>query len=415
MPGAPKVTEDAASVLLVDDSRLQRRILRVLLDKWGYHVVEAASGPEALDICRTTPIDIIISDWVMPEMTGVEFCRLFRSLDRDSYGYFMLLTSKSETGEIVNGLEVGADDFLTKPVNASELRARLTAGERVLRMEQELHAKNNLLETTLSELQGLYDSIDRDLAQARKIQDSLVPEREIRFGPTRVSMLLNPCGHVGGDLVGVFSPGTNKLGFYGIDVSGHGVTSAMMTARLAGYLSAKYMEHNLALERRFDKFFSLLPPEEVAQQLNERLLADSGVEEYFTMAYGVMDMTRGEVRMVQAGHPHPALIRADGSVEFIGDGGVPIGLLPDVRFEPVTLSLEPGERLLFYSDGFTESLDSDGNMLDEEGLARLIRENVHLTGPEFLEALSNALGSRLPDGKLDDDVSALVLDYNGPQ
>ena len=394
---------------------MQRRIVRVLLDKWGYNVLEAASGPEALDICCVSHVDIIISDWVMPEMTGVEFCRRFRALDRDSYGYFMLLTSKSETDEIVNGLELGADDFLTKPVNSSELRARLMAGERVLKMEQELQAKNALVESTLSELQVLYDTIDRDLAQARKIQDSLVTERQVRFGPNLVSMLLKPCGHVGGDLVGAFSPGTNRLGFYGIDVSGHGVTSAMMTARLAGYLSTTFPEHNVALERRFEKFFALLPPEVVAQGLNERLIADTGVEEYFTMVYCTMDMLRGEVCLVQAGHPHPAIIHRDGSVDFVGAGGPPIGLLPDVGFDAFKITLQPGERLMIYSDGFTESEDADGRMLEEDGLTAMIRSNAHLTGPEFLEAMSQDLTARLPDGKLLDDVSALVLDYNGPQ
>ncbi|WP_268236433.1 PP2C family protein-serine/threonine phosphatase [Actibacterium pelagium] len=409
------VASGQGTVLLVDDSRMQRRILHALLAKWGYNVIEAASGHEALDICRNTPVDIVISDWVMPEMDGVEFCRLFRALDRDSYGYFMLLTSKSEVNEMVNGLEVGADEFLTKPVNSSELRARLQAGERVLRMEKELQSKNAILAETLSELQTLYDAIDRDLAQARKIQEALVPQTELNFGPTRVSMLLEPCGHVGGDLIGAFSPGTNRVGFYGLDVSGHGVTSAMMTARLAGYLSGNYPENNLALARSPEELYSLLPPEEVAHRLNERLMHDVGVEEYFTLAYGTIDLMRGDVHLVQAGHPHPLLIRADGSMSFVGDGGPPIGLLSGLEFEAIDLQMQRGERLLFYSDGFVEAVDRQGHMLGEEGLMNLVRQHLCKDGHAFLSSLVEELRRFVPASKFEDDVSALMMEYNGPE
>ncbi|NHX28342.1 serine/threonine-protein phosphatase, partial [Escherichia coli] len=160
-------------------------------------------------------------------------------------------------------------------------------------------------------------------------------------------------------LVGVFSPGPRRLGFYNIDVSGHGVTSALMTACLAGYLNGQYLEQNIALERRFASFFALRPPDEVAQLLNERLLADTGVEEYFTMAYGIADLATGLIRLVQAGHPHPMVQRADGRIEFVGDGGVPVGLIPGAGYESFEIRLGPGDRLLLYSDGFTEA-EADG-------------------------------------------------------
>lgn len=401
------------TVLLVDDSRVQRRIVGAMLKKLGLTVIEAGTGEDALEICRARQIDFIISDWVMPGMSGLELCTAFRALERERYGYFIMLTSKSETDELVNGLESGADDFLVKPVGGAELRARLMAGERVLQMEQELNEKNKLVRDALDELQRIYDSIDRDLAQARTIQDSLVPERFCDFGRAQVSMLLKPCGHIGGDLVGVFSPGPNRVGFYSIDVSGHGVTSAMMTARLAGYLSGRYLDHNIALEQRFDRFYALRPPSEVARMLNERLLADEGVEEYFTMIYGIMDLRTGRAQMVQAGHPHPALQRADGSVQFLGGGGPPVGLLPGIEFQSFDVMLSPGERLFLYSDGFTESVDDDGEMLEEEGLADMLSRHKSSCGPELLDDLFWELSGDHMIRKLDDDVSALVLEYPG--
>ena len=117
-------------VLIVDDSRLQRRILGASLRKWGFVITEAESGEDALKICRTDPPDLVLSDWMMPGMSGLEFCDEFRRMPRENYGYFILLTSKSDKAEIASGLDAGADDFLTKPVNPGELRARISAGGR---------------------------------------------------------------------------------------------------------------------------------------------------------------------------------------------------------------------------------------------------------------------------------------------
>lgn len=403
-------------VLVVDDSRLQRRILVSSLKKWGFDVIEADCGEVALEICQTAPPDLILSDWVMPGMSGLEFCKAVRELPNDAYSYFILLTSKSEKNEIAQGLDAGADDFLIKPVSSDELRARISAGDRILGMQRELSKKNRMIENALDELKVAHDAIDKDLMQARKIQESLVPELTRDFGSSRVSLLLKPCGHIGGDLVGMFSPGVNRLGFYSIDVSGHGITSAMMTARLGSYLSSSYFEQNVAMERRFNRFYALRQPEEVAASLNSRLIADTGIEEYFTMVYSIVDLRSGLLKMVQAGHPHPLVLRRDGQAEFVGDGGVPIGLLPDIPYAQFETQLSPGDRLLLYSDGFTECRLSNGEMLEPEGLLELVREcDPQQGGQEFLDDLFWRLTQVMSDEYgMEDDVSATFFEYNGP-
>ncbi|MCG7520433.1 SpoIIE family protein phosphatase [Ruegeria sp. Ofav3-42] len=402
-------------VLVVDDSRLQRRILVASLKKWGFEVIEADSGDVAIEMCLSDPPDLVLSDWVMPGMSGLEFCKAFRALDGDQYSYFILLTSKSEKQEVARGLDAGADDFLIKPLEADELRARISAGARILDMQRELSEKNRMIESALEELRVAHDAIDKDLIQARKIQESLVPELTREFGKSRVSMLLKPCGHIGGDLVGMFSPGVNRLGFYSIDVSGHGITSAMMTARLGGYLSSSHFDQNMAMERRFDKFYALLPPEEVAASLNSRLMADAGIEEYFTMVYAIIDLRNGHLKMVQAGHPHPLLLRQDGSAEFLGEGGLPIGLLPDVTFQRTETYMQPGDRLLLYSDGFTECGLAEGGLLEDDGLLQMALDCAPgRSGSEFLDDMFWRLTQVMaPDSGMDDDVSAVFFEYNG--
>ncbi|MFN3937591.1 MAG: PleD family two-component system response regulator, partial [Gemmobacter sp.] len=138
----PKPDFGLRRILVADDSRTQRAILRASLLRWGYDVTEAETGTEALTLCARHRFDMVLSDWMMPGLSGLDLCREFRAMPRDDYGYFILLTSKSEKNDIAQGLDVGADDFLAKPVSAAELRARIEAGERILRMQRELAEKN---------------------------------------------------------------------------------------------------------------------------------------------------------------------------------------------------------------------------------------------------------------------------------
>src|SRR6056297_425023 len=399
-------------VLVVDDSRLQRRIVSMVLTRWGFDVTEADDGAEALAICRSHPPDLVISDWVMPGMDGLEFCRAFRDLLRDSYGYFILLTSKSEKDDISCGLDAGADDFLTKPVNPSELRARIAAGDRILRMERELTEKNRLIASTLDELQKLYDSLDSDLIEARKLQQSLVSDRYRDFGVADVSLLLRSSGLVGGDLVGMFPVSDNRIGLYAIDVSGHGISSALMTARLAGYLSAVAPEQNLALFHAGAGQYRMRPPAETIAALNKLILDEMDTELYFTMILADVDLARGKVVLAQAGHPHPAIQRADGSIEWIGEGGLPVGLLPAATFEQVRFDLGPGERLLIHSDGIVECADKAGSLLDHEGLSAMLSDLRDIRGPACLEALIWILSEYSGTSDFGDDVSAILLEFN---
>ena len=186
-----------------------------------------------------------------------------------------------------------------------------------------------------------------------------------------------------------------------------------MTARLAGYLSGDYLDHNVAVEKRFDRFYALHQPSDVAASLNRRLLSDSGVGEYFTMAYAIADLTTGRLSITQAGHTHPVIQRADGQVEFVGDGGMPVGLLPDVPFESFDVQLRPGDRILFYSDGFTESVCTDGEMLEQEGLEKMLNRTSALRGHEMLDDLFWMLTEQRGAEPLEDDVSAVLFEYGG--
>lgn len=401
------------SVLVVDDSRAQRRMLSASLKRWGFHVTEAGTGDEALALCRERVFDLVISDWMMPGLTGPEFCKAFRALGGDRYGYFILVTSKNDKVDMVAGLEIGADDFLSKPVSAEELRARINAGARVLRMERELTEKNRIISQALEEVQTLYGALDRDLQEARKLQQSLVPERSRAIGGSRVSLLFEPCGHVGGDLVGAFPVTDHVLGLFAIDVSGHGVASALLTARLAGLLTGASPDRNLALTER-DGALDMLPPEAVCSRLNRMMLEEIETDLYFTIALARVDLADGQVQIAQAGHPSPIVQRRDGRVERLGDGGLPIGLLPGASYSAFELTLAPGERLFLYSDGITECAAADGRHFEEEGLVALFERHRDVPGDGFVAQLGTALRRFSSGAEMADDVSGVLFEYGGP-
>lgn len=420
MPALPTAAQserpDRASdakrlILVVDDSRLQRKILSSSLARWGYEVIEAESGEAALAICTERRPELVISDWIMPGMSGIEFCKEFREITLDSYGYFILLTSKSEKNEVAEGLDAGADDFLTKPVNGNELRARITAGERILEMQRELTQKNIVIGETLAELQRLYDSLDNDLMEAKKLQQSLVPESFKRIADSDLSLLLRSSGHVGGDLVGHYAAGEGHLGLFALDVSGHGISSALMTARLAGYLSGTAPDQNIALEKSADGQYRPRPLAEAIEKLNELVLDEMETEHYFTLMLADVNLKTGHVKIGQAGHPHPIIQRASGKIEQQGTGGFPVGLMSGVTFDTFEARLAPGDRLIILSDGVTECPNTEGEFLGEVGIDSFLRDLADVSGRDLFESLMWKLCEFNGHAEFPDDISGIVFEF----
>jgi sigma-B regulation protein RsbU (phosphoserine phosphatase) len=400
-------------VLVVDDSKLQLKIVSAHLKKWGLNPVECLDAQGALKLCKSQNFDLVISDWVMPEMDGLEFCKTFKALDRETFGYFILLTSKSAKEDIAEGLAHGADDFLSKPVNPEELFARIQAGQRILEMEQALQQKNQRISETLSALQELHEVIKKDLIEAERLQLSLIPENHKKLEHGDVSILFKSCGHVGGDLVGFFRFSRDRLGMYSIDVSGHGISSALVTARLAGYLSRNNKAQNIAFERNNNGEFAHRTPAQIAEALNNQLMADMETEHYFTLAFADINLSTGHTQFVQAGHPYPVIVRKDGTTELVGSGGPPIGLVAGVQYRTETLDLKSGDRLLLYSDGITECQNAMDDLYDEDRMRSALSNHTGNTGLEYLNDLFWDVSQFANGTPFYDDVSAILFEFSG--
>ena len=396
-------------VLIVEDSRLYRRLLSGMLAQWGYKVSEAENGLAALQILESQPVSLVISDWEMPEMDGLTLCREIRSRQIGHYIYVILLTGRENPDDLTLGFDAGADDFLSKPVEQSELRARLHAGARILSLEATLAARNARLSEALRQ-------IEQDLEVAARIQQSVLPAHQQRYRDYFSDWLFLPSAWVSGDIFNVF-PLDNHLGFYCVDVSGHGVGAAMMSLAVA-----RQFLHGRAVERfLFTADDEVASPAEVVRILNGRFCSDEvEIVSYFTMIYGVIDLDTGEGKLCQAGHPTPFIVSPDGEVRAVGSGGAPVGLMPDLSWTDVDFTLAAGERLCLFSDGITECENLAGEQFGPQRLQEALRHGAALGLNDLLAQFARHLihwrsGENQEQPTMADDVSLLVIERKGEE
>ena len=126
-------------VIISEDEPVSRRLLESFLRKWGYDVLVTCNGSEAWEIFQKPDApNLVISDWMMPDMDGLELCRKIREMERSGYTYFILLTAKGRKEDVIQGFQAGADDFLVKPFDREELKYRIRIGERIIKLEQQI-------------------------------------------------------------------------------------------------------------------------------------------------------------------------------------------------------------------------------------------------------------------------------------
>ncbi|HEB29668.1 MAG TPA: response regulator [Spirochaetes bacterium] len=396
--------KEKISVLIAEDSRVQAQYMRDVLEQYNYHVCVTHDGEEAWDEFEKKIFPIVISDWEMPRMDGLELIRRIRSCRRSGYVYTLLVTAKGQKEDLIKGMEAGADDFLTKPFDSDELKVRLRAGERILSLEQILADQNRALKKANKRMSS-------DLEAAAKIQTALLPTVQKDIQGLNYTWFFKPCEELAGDLFNVFMLDRDKVGFYVLDVSGHGVPAALLSVTLNQLLSPNPDQSNLLVQRKGDYFSAFVEsPGNVAEKLNKQFPIDSTAGRYFTLLYGILDLKSHDLRYVSAGHPGIIYLPVNAEPEMWRIPGLPIGFSDNGHYENCDFHLNEGDRLVLYSDCAVEMRDKKGEQFGNERMLEVFRKKGTTTLQQTLGSLVQALDEWSGKIQFEDDLTILVIE-----
>jgi sigma-B regulation protein RsbU (phosphoserine phosphatase) len=397
-------------ILVVEDDPIQRLVLVSLLNRQGYEVNAVSDGTAAWEALSQGTFNIVFTDWMMPGMSGLELIRKIRGTAFGRYVYTIVCTGRTSRADLVEGLRSGADDYIEKPIHGDELLVRLAAGERVIDLERRLEEENRKLETSNQSLTRAFQTIRDDLDAAARMQRSLLPPPGNIHGIHCNSLFL-PASVVAGDVFNFFSIGSSSVGFYLLDVSGHGIPAAMLSVTLSKVLTPRPEAISpLVRQIQGSSAYTIRPPHEALSVVNDRF--QDHCDMYFTMIYGVLDTASGRLRLAQAGHPAPILLRKDKPPEPLGNGGYPLGVLPDLAFDPLEYYVENGDRLFICSDGILECNNLAGEGFGQHRLMEFLNQHRYSSLDTLLRSLQAAMHKWAGSTEFADDVTLFALEVN---
>lgn len=347
-------------VLIVDDAKTNLDILVEGL-KADHKLSLALDGESALQIAARTPPDLVLLDIVMPGMDGYEVCRRLREMPETAEVPVMFLSSLEEVHDKTRGFEVGANDYLTKPFEMLEVKARVRS---LLKAKAYSDAAK--------------EQIASELRIARDIQMGMLPhdfsEIENAYGVT-VGAMLEPAREVGGDLYGVCAAGPDRMVLFMGDVSGKGIPASM------------FMVRAISLARLLAR--EITEPERILTRLNDELSADNPSCMFVTFLCAVFEPGTRRLTIANGGHCRPVLLRAGEAPRWaVSRLGTALGFEPGLEFERSEMILQPGDSLVVYTDGVSEAFNPESECY---GDVRLLADCTPLTGSAAADVTASLL------------------------
>lgn len=385
-------------VLVVDDTFINRRVLRAMLRLDGHEVLEAEDGARGLELALARRPDLVLLDVMMPGMDGYSVCAALKSDPALADIPVIFLSSRDEPEDKVRGLRLGAADYIARPFHAEEVRARVSTHLRLRQLTCSLKRLN-------TELLARQARLEEDLRAAADIQRALIPRTHQPLPGFHIAWRFVPCSTVGGDIFNVHCLEGSSAAVYMIDVSGHGVPSAMVTVSVARTLSP---DGGVVMRER------VASPREVMRMLEHEYPFER-FERFFTVSYLVVDAGSGLVRYSSAAHPPPLLVPHTGAPRLLAEGGPLLGLGAVEALEEGQVALAPGDRLVLYTDGAFELTTPEGTLFGLERLHGLIEQHRHLDVEGLCDAVLQALRDYRQGAPAEDDITLLVLEYRGAE
>jgi sigma-B regulation protein RsbU (phosphoserine phosphatase) len=370
------------SLLLVDDNPTNLQVLYQTLETTGCKLLVAKNGETALSIAQKASPDLILLDIMMPGIDGFEVCRRLKAIPTTAAIPVIFLSALTDTKDKVQGLQLGAVDYVSKPFQPDEVIARVNTHLTIHRLKREVEKKK--------------DALENELKIVSDVQRRLLPKKVPEITGLKLAVHYETSLYAGGDYYDITKMPDNQWGFLVADAEGHSAPAAVMMAMTC------------ALFRSYPQ-----PPTEPGKLLhflNEHL-CKVAEPSFVTALYVVYNTDRRTLKIARAGHPPPMICRCaeQKAIEYDCSGVFPMGIDPYDQ-EPVTTEaeLQPGDRVLMYTDGITERFNTNGKTYGEERLLRQLEANRQGNPPELLAAIMQDVDA-FANGRPADDDQALLL------
>jgi CheY-like chemotaxis protein len=362
---------------VVDDNPVNLQLVVRTLDGSGHRILAARNGTAAIEIARRAAPDLVLLDVLMPDMSGFDVYQHLNSGADRPHVPVIFLSALDDAADKIAGLGLGAVDYVTKPIQPEEVRARVDNHLTRLYLERELRRSR--------------DRLDRELADAAELQRLMLPQSM----PPGFAAHYRTSRHAGGDYYDVMRLDDSRLGFIVADVSGHGASAAIVMAMI------RTLFHSLgdaagdpaAALRYIDAQFDFL--------------RDSPV--FATGIYGVVDTAGGTIRFASAGHPRPLISRSGETTTLECEGALPLLFPYQAPIFAAEHHLFAGDRILFYTDGITERQAPSGEMYDVDRLAAAFTRSARRDAQGAIDQIVGELEAFARGTEAADDQTLLVI------
>jgi len=357
-------------ILVVDDIEENIELIKLFLTNSNYEVITTNNGKTAIEMAQTLSPDLIILDVMLPDIDGYEVCRRLKSDNNTEYISILIVTVHRSIDNRIKALEAGADDFITKPFNHITLLSKIKSLLRIKHLSDQLKQK-------YAELQEKNKQIEQQLEMAKQIQHSLIQEANFSVNDVKFTSKYMPAQDVGGDLYDIIKLDDNSVGVFIADVSGHGISSALLTSML------KMLFRNL-LPYNYE-------PNKLLEQMNREfsnIFANKVSDVYAAAFYAKIDTKAKKIYYSNAGHSLPLFVKnSSHTADELEINGLPIGLMEDAVYDLKSNVFENGDLILFYTDGLCDCIYKNNPEEFIEELKKLILKFKNHHPEEIIELI----------------------------
>ncbi len=384
---------EKSTILAVDDTPENLDVVKGILGA-DYVVKAATSGSMALKIAEKQTPDLILLDIMMPEMDGYEVCRRLKENEATKDVPVIFLTAMDQTTDEEHGFELGAADYITKPVNPQILEARV---------------KTHLaLKSAMDDLQDAYalikvqkDRMQEELNVAHDIQMSMLPQNDAPF-PDRqefeLRAMLIPAREVGGDFYDYFFVNDDEICLIVGDVSGKGVPAALFMAVSKTMLKTSAMDDP--------------SPASILTRVNDELSADNPACMFVTVFLAVANIRTGNIRYSNAGHNPPYLLHKNGALTCLDQRHGPIlGAMGGIAFKESAVEIRKDESIYVFTDGVTEAMDAGGQLYSEARLEKVLTQSGDAMATDLIQRSLDDVSAYASGAEQSDDITVLAFRF----